>query len=87
MPLNGLIRQCQVYKDLRTVWEEIDPAIGLQEMGQTIRDDARNFVEAGFPHKWHRWEHAKRLIIEHDNGDDPFPEGMEMANYVFIWKF
>ena len=66
---------------MRTVLDDIDPAIGLQEVGTKIREDAKAFVAAGFPNKWSRWEHAKRLIIEHDGEDDPVPEGFEACGY------
>jgi len=84
LPLTGPIRREQVYKDLRPVLDEIDPPIGLQEVGQKLRDDARAFVEAGFGSKWSRWEHCKRLIIEHDDEDDPLPEGLEMATFDYV---
>ena len=85
LPGSGPIRHEQVYKDLRTVWNEIDPPIGLQEMGQKIRDDAYAFVSAGFPEKWSTWHHAKRLITEMDTDPDEHPmvEGMEAFGYDF----
>ena len=43
LPLTGPIRRDQIYKDLRPVLDEIDPPIGLQEVGQKLRDDARAF--------------------------------------------
>jgi hypothetical protein len=82
LPDTGPIRRDQVYKDLRSVWDEIDPPIGMQEMGQKLRDDAQAFVAQGFPHKWSTWEHAKRLIIEHDDGEDAIPEGLEAFGYA-----
>ena len=81
LPDTGPIRRNQVYKDLRTVLDEIDPPIGLQEVGQKLRDDAEAFVAKGFPHKWSTWEHAKNLISEHDDGEDPLPEGLEGYGY------
>ena len=83
MPMNGPIKRDDVYKDLRQVFDEIDPPVGLQEVGTTIRDEARAFVLAGWPRRWSRWEHCKRLIIDHDQEDDPIPEGFEMANYTY----
>ena len=32
-------------KDLRVVWDEVDPAFGMQQMGQRLRDDAKTLVE------------------------------------------
>ena len=83
LPMTGPIRRDWVYKDLRTVWDQIDPPVGMQEMGQKLRDDAAAFVANGYPHKWSRWEHVKRLIAEHDEEDDPLPEGLECVDYVF----
>ena len=34
------------------------------------------------PHKWSQWPHAKRLLIEHDDDEDPLPEGMEAFGYA-----
>jgi len=48
MPMTGPIKRDQVYKDLRTVWDEIDPPVGLAEMGTKIRDEAIKFVNDGF---------------------------------------
>ena len=48
IPMSGPIKRDHVYKDLRRVWDEIDPPIGLQEMGQKLRDDAIAFVSEGF---------------------------------------
>jgi hypothetical protein len=84
LPLTAPIRREQVYKDLRPILDAIDPPIGLQEVGQKLRDDARAFVEAGFDSKWSKWEHCKRLIIEHDDEDDPLPEGLEMATFDYV---
>ena len=81
MPFKGPILRENVYKDLRDVWDEVDPALGLQRIGQKLQDDAKLFVETGWPSKWSKWEHVKRLIIEHDDEDDPLPEGMELAAY------
>ena len=80
MALDGPIKYDDVYKGFRPVWMEMDPPVELQQMGQTIRDEAKVFVEEGFrKKKWTNWRHAKRLIIEHDDEDDPFVEGMELA--------
>ena len=78
LPMTGPILYEDVYKDLRDVWHQLDPAIGNQQMGQRIRDEAIAFVDAGWNTKWSKWQHAKRLIIEHDDEDDPTPEGLEM---------
>ena len=81
MPKSGSIRRDQVYKDLRKVWDSIDPPQGDQEMGQKMRDDAQAFVERGFGSKWSKWSDVKSLIQEHDDGDDPIPEGLELATW------
>lgn len=81
MPLDGPINLEDVYKGLWGVWNEMDPPVGLQQMGQSIRDEAKEFVEAGWNTKWWEWKHAKKLIIEHDDEDDPFVEGMELATW------
>ena len=81
MPLDGPINLEDVYKGLRGVWNEMDPPVELQQMGQSIRDEAKEFVEAGWNTKWWEWKHAKKLIIEHDDEDDPFVEGMELASW------
>ena len=78
LPMTGPILYEDVYKDLRDVWHQLDPAIGNQQMGQRIRDEAIAFVDAGWKTKWSEWQHAKRLIIDHDDEDDPTPEGLEM---------
>ena len=41
MPFDGPIRRDQVARDLRTVLDEIDPPIGDQEVGTTLRDEAK----------------------------------------------
>ena len=84
LPLEGPIRRDQIYSSLRDVYDEIDPAVGLQEMGEKLRDDAGAFVRAGFPHKWADWSHANRLILEHDDETDPIPEGMEAFGYQVV---
>ena len=81
LPLEGPIRRDAIYKDLRTVLDAIDPPVGTQEMGQQLRDEAVAFVQEGFPNKWSTWEHAKRLIVEQDEMDDPIPEGLEAYGY------
>jgi len=81
LPLEGPIRRDQITRDLRTVLDEVDPPIGLQEMGTMLRDEAQRFVEAGYPERWSSWVHAKRLIAEHDCEDDPIPEGMDAFGY------
>lgn len=85
LPGSGPIKHNMVYKDLRNVWNEIDPPVGMQEMGQRLRDDAYAFVQNGYPGKWSSWTHVKRLIVEHDNEDDPVPEGMEAFGYQYTF--
>ena len=84
LPLTGPIRREQVYKDLLPILDEIDPPIAMQEVGQKLRDEARAFVEADFGRKWTSWEHCKRLIIEHDDEDNPLAEGLEMATFDYV---
>ena len=81
LPLEGPIRRDQIYKDLRPVLDEIDPAIGLEEVGVQLREEAKRFVAAGWQSKWSSWHHVYRLIEEHDNEDDPLPEGLEAFGY------
>ena len=81
LPLEGPISRDQIARDLRTVLDEVDPPIGLQEIGTTLRDDAQTFVDAGYPERWSSWTHVKRLIVEHDCEDDPVPEGMDAFGY------
>ena len=76
-PDSGPIRYDMVGADLRNVLHAIDPPSGLQEIGQRLRDNAQAFVEDGYPSKWSRWEHVKRLIEEHDDANDLIPEGLE----------
>ena len=84
-PDNGPILRDKVGTDLRKVLDEIDPPLGLQEMGQSLRDDAQAFVDAGYPSKWSRWEHVKRLIEEHDDANEPTPEGLEGFGYDVVY--
>ena len=81
MPFDGPILRSQVATDLLDVLHEIDPPIGDQEVGTSLRDEAKEFVQAGWPQKWSCWEHASRLILEQDTEDDPLPEGCEALGY------
>ena len=83
LPRSGPIRHDQVAPDLATVLDEIDPPVDVQEVGQRLRDDAKAFVMAGYPRKWSKWEHVKRLISEHDSLDDPVEEGFEAYDYDY----
>ena len=65
-----------------TAWFGAFMPIGDQEMGTKIRDEAQAFVREGMPHKWLQWPHAKRLLIEHDDDEDPLPEEMEAFGYA-----
>ena len=81
LPTSGPILREQIYKDLRLIWDEIDPPQGDQEMGQKMRDDAKKVVDLGWGSKWSRWADVKCLIQDHDDDDDPVPEGLELATY------
>jgi len=82
MPMEGPISREDVARDLRTVCDEIDPPVGRQEMGTSVRDEAIAFVNAGYPGRWSSWTHVKRLILEHDLEDDPIPEGLDAAGWA-----
>ena len=47
LPSSGPIRHDQVAADLVTVLDRIDPPVGVQEIGQRLRDDAKAFVMRG----------------------------------------
>jgi len=81
LPMQGPIKREQVFKDLRLILDEVDPAQGLEEIGVRLREDAKAFVEAGWPNKWSSWHHVNRLIEEHDDEDEPVPEGLEAFGY------
>ena len=47
-----------------------------------MRDAAVQFVNAGYAAgKWTTWADAHLLIDEHDEEDDPTPEGMEAYSF------
>ena len=83
LPAVGPIRCGDVYKDLQTVLNIIDPPVGEQEIGQRLRDDAYDFVRSGIPTKWSNWTHVKRLIIEQDGEEDILPEGLECMDFDY----
>ena len=82
LPSTGPIRRDQVARDLRGVFDDIDAPIGTQEVGEKIRDDAKAFVDKGFGVKWRYWSDAPNLLEEHDDEDDPIPEGLEAFGYA-----
>ena len=84
LPLEGPISRAQVYKDLRNVFDEVDPPEDVQEIGEKLRDEANAFVLAGYPRKWSNWTHVTRLIEEHSDGEEPVPEGMEAFGYEVV---
>ena len=48
----------------------------------TLRDDAIKFVQEGITTgKWSTWGDCQKLITEHDQEDDPVPEGMEAYGF------
>ena len=84
LPDSGPILRDMVGTDLRDVLDAIDPPSGLQEVGQSLRDDAQAFVDDGYPSKWSRWEHVRRLIEAHDDANDPIPEGLEGFGFEVV---
>jgi len=78
MPLRGPLAREDVWKDLLTVWDEIDPCEDLDGVGTSIRDEAVSFVEKGFAEgRLTTWADAPLVIEEQDDEDDPLPEGLE----------
>ena len=80
---SGPIKYADVYKDLRKLWDEFNPVVDREEMGTTLRDDAKSFVADGWGTKWTHWVHANRLIVEHDDETDPLVEGLEGFGYDY----
>ena len=78
MPLTGPVRYQDVYKDLRTVWEQIDPSDDALYMGTSIRQAAKDYVQVEWDAKRAtEWRDVWKLIEEHDDEDEPDVEGME----------
>ena len=82
LPLKGPIAREAVGKELLKVWDEIDPGEIAGELGTAIRDDAIKFVNDGWNKElWTGWQHAYRVIEEHDDDLRPVEEGLEAMAY------
>ena len=82
LPLEGPISREAVGKELRKVWDEIDPGRIAGELGTEIRKKAIDFVNAGWEdRKWTCWEDAYAVIEEHCDDDRPVEEGLEGFEY------
>ena len=60
---------------------EVDPPEDAQEIGEKVGDEANAFVLAGYHHEPSNWTRVIRLVEEHGDGVDPFPEGMGAFGY------
>ena len=81
-PLEGKLFYSQIARDLRDVLKELDPHPDPAQIGTSIREDARTYVdemiEKGIISTSNWKEHAVMLIDQHDP-DDADIEGMEGA--------
>ena len=75
LPLEGPISREAVGKELRKVWDEIDPGRVAGELGTEIRQKAIDFVNAGWQDgKWSTWWDVYDIIedvIIHTRGSQP----------------
>ena len=75
LPLEGPILRAAVGKELRKVWDEIDPGRVAGELGTEIRQKAIDFVNAGWQDgKWSTWWDVYDIIedvIIHTRGSQP----------------
>ena len=86
MAMDGPVQRGDVFEDLLTVLDRIDPPTNPEEVGVNLRDKAKTFVLEGFDDgsgngHWRTWSDAYKLIEEHDDEDDPAVEGLEAFGY------
>ena len=77
LPMEGPVKMTDVGKELRKVWEEIDPGERPGELGTTIRDEAIKFIKEGWGLRWSSWQDAYDVVDPHDYEDEPVEEGLE----------
>ena len=78
MAFDGPVAREDVFHDLLSVLERIDPPDVLGGVGVALREEAKAFVRQGYDAgKWRNWSDVRLLIEEHDHEDDPDVEGME----------
>ena len=83
LPMSGPILQADVYKNLRGVFERLDPSDNVGEIGTKMRDEAIAFVKQGYDEgRWTTWADAADLIEEHDDEDEPLAEGLEAFQHA-----
>ena len=84
MAFDGPVDRADVFSDLLSVLEEIDPPDFPGGVGVALREEAKAYVQAGYDaYKWRNWDDVSRLIEEHDCDDHPEDEeGMEAFNNV-----
>ena len=78
MPLRGPVKPEEVFHDLLTVMEELNPSHSPTEVNMTFRDEAVAFVKEGWDAgKWRQWSDCHKLIEEQDGLDEKVEEGLE----------
>lgn len=79
MAFDGPVRREDVYNDLRSVMENIDPPEVPGGVGVALRENAKKFVRQGYEQgKWRTWSDVHLFIEEHSTVDhSPDQEGVE----------
>ena len=68
MAFDGPVDREDVFGDLLSVLERIDPPDVLGGVGVALREEAKAFVQKGYDErKWRNWSDVKLLIEEHDD--------------------
>ena len=85
MPLTGEIMSSDVWKNMMNIIEQLTASDRAGFMNTILRDEAVAHVEkewaAGRLSGWHN---AMDMIIEQDNEDEPFVEGLEGVQYEVV---
>ena len=82
MAMDGPVQREDIFKDLLEVLDKIDPPENPDEVGISLREEAKRFVKEGYEaHRWRTWEESYKLIEVHDDGDEADVEGQEAFNY------